>query len=247
MRFRPEVKAAFSDAAVFGFAVAPAPAEISRNISKFCSFCWNMPDNDLSTRGNAHIFCNKFPEYKRKSTWDSSLQNNVHPVILAKLQEIFEIDIETAQDDMVFYTYAVLSSPLFLETFSAKLHSLAGRTPAIPITSNAILFNNVVKIGKRLASLERSDYVFIEADGKTVFNIEWGNRPIDFEISSYDIGEDFIKIKTSTDKEILISLNTEIMSFSISGYNVIREWLKYHSFNYYRKALGEEEMGILSI
>lgn len=246
MRFRPEVKAAFSDAAVFGFAVAPAPAEISRNISKFCSFCWNMPDNDLSTRGNAHIFCNKFPEYKRKNTWDSSLQNNVHPAILAKMQEILATDIETAQDDMIFYTYAVLSSPLFLETFSAKLHSLAGRTPAIPITSNATLFNNVVEIGKRLASLERSDYVFIEADGKTVLDIEWGNRPTNFEISSYDIGEDFIKIKTSTDKEILISLNTEIMSFSISGYNVIREWLKYHSFNYYRKALGEEEIGDLS-
>lgn len=248
MRFRPEVKAAFSDAAVFGFAVAPAPAEISRNISKFCSFCWNMPDNDLSTRGNAHIFCNKFPEYKRKSTWDSSLQNNVHPAILAKIQDILEIDIETAQDDMIFYVYAVLSSPLFLETFSAKLHSLAGRTPAIPITSNAKLFNNVVEIGKRLASLERSDYVFVESDMETISNITWGDRPANFEISSYEIGEDFIKIKTSTSKVIVLSLSADITSFSISGYNVIREWLKYHSFNYYRKALGEAEIeGLISL
>lgn len=243
MRFRPEVKAAFSDSAVFGFAVAPAPAEISRSVSKFCSFCWNMPDNDLSTRGNAHIFCNKFPEYKRKSTWVSSPTNNVHPAILAKLQELLENDIETVQDAMVFYAYAVLTSPLFLETFSAKLHSLAGRTPAIPITANVTLFNEVTEIGKRLASLERSDYVFIESDMETISNITWGDRPTNFEISSYEIGEDFIKIKTSTSKVIVISLRSDIISFSISGYNVIREWLKYHSFNYYRKSLGEAEIG----
>ena len=61
MRERPEVQAAYSDEGVFGFAVAPAPADISPVIKKFSSFCWYIPDNDLATRGNAHIFCIPFP------------------------------------------------------------------------------------------------------------------------------------------------------------------------------------------
>ena len=40
MRERPEVQAAYSDDEVFGFAVAPAPADISPVIKKFSSFCW---------------------------------------------------------------------------------------------------------------------------------------------------------------------------------------------------------------
>lgn len=66
MRERPEVQAAYADERVFGFAVAPAPADICPVIKKFSSFCWNIPDNDLATRGNAHVFCNRFPNYKSK-------------------------------------------------------------------------------------------------------------------------------------------------------------------------------------
>ena len=33
----------------------------------------------------------------------------------------------------------------------------------------------------------------------------------------------------------------EILHFEASGYEVIREWMKYHSYAYYRKACGKED------
>ena len=128
MRYRPEVRAAFSDPNVFGFAVAPAPAEISRTITKFTSFCWHLPDNDLATRGNAHVFCNRFPNYKKGSNWNSDAVSNINPKLLEILSEKVGLESAKVQDTLVFYAYAVLSSPYFLNEFSAKLHSLAGQT-----------------------------------------------------------------------------------------------------------------------
>ena len=92
MRERPEVQAAYNDEGVFGFAVAPAPADISPVIKKFSSFCWNIPDNDLATRGNAHIFCNRFPEYKAGGkNWENKAVSNVNKKLLQLLVANFGI------------------------------------------------------------------------------------------------------------------------------------------------------------
>lgn len=240
MRYRPEVRAAFSDPNVFGFAVAPAPAEISRTITKFTSFCWHLPDNDLATRGNAHVFCNRFPNYKKGSNWNSDAVSNINPKLLEILSEKVGLESAKVQDTLVFYAYAVLSSPYFLNEFSAKLHSLAGQTPAIPITNDKKLYLELVKIGKRLAALERSDYKFSqqEADG----NFTWMNPLASFELKGYSINEDGVEFTSVKGNHFIQPVPSEILEFSVSGYGIVREWLKYHSYSYYRKALAAEEI-----
>lgn len=242
MRDRPEVRAAFSDSDVFGFAVAPAPAEISRDVAKFCSFCWNLPDNDLATRGNAHVYCNKFPDYKRKSTWSKTPVCNINPILLDKIENVCPDDRNTLQNDIVFYAYAVLSSPYFLNEFSSKLHALAGQTPAIPITSDRAIFEKLVGIGQRLASLERDDYNFSLSEYESEEYIRWNSQVNNFDLKDFSINSDSIELILGDGNSIVVFLPSDILQFSISGYDVIREWLKYHSYAYYRKSLVDEEI-----
>lgn len=111
MRERPEVQAAYNDEGVFGFAVAPAPADISPIIKKFSSFCWNIPDNDLATRGNAHIFCNRFPKYKSGGKdWECKAVTNINKKLLQLLIAKFGISAEQLTDDIVYYSYASLET-----------------------------------------------------------------------------------------------------------------------------------------
>ena len=37
-------------------------------------------------------------------------------------------------------------------------------------------------------------------------------------------------------------IDEDILQFEVSGYTVVREWLKLHSFPYYRKQLEEDEI-----
>ena len=237
MRFRPEVKAAFSDSSVLGFALAPAPAEISREIDKFCSFCWHMPDNDLSTRGNAHVFCNRFPEYKKKKNWSPKTSSNINPTLLSKLANLQGLSETDVEDRVVFYVYAILSSPYFLNIFSAKLHSLAGQWPAIPIVEDKLLFDDIVSIGKRLAELEKTGYQFSEDEIRQLSSFDWGERINSFEVKGYEIEEDYIKFTSSDNRVIVYNAPSYVLNFSVSGYSIVREWLKYHSYAYYRKEI----------
>lgn len=242
MRDRPEVRAAFSDTAVFGFSIAPAPAEISRGVDKFCSFCWNLPDNDLVTRGSARVYCNMFPDYKGKNNWSKKAICNINPTLIEKVKLILDEDSDTIQDSIVYYTYAILTSPYFLNTFSAKLHSATGQMPSIPFTANKELFKSVVSIGRRLASLESNDYQFSKSELDSNDYFQWTNTIPTFELKSYSVKTDSIEISTTDGKSIVLPLPPDILSFTVSGYNIIREWLKYHSYSYYRKSLMKEEL-----
>lgn len=242
MRYRPEVIAAFSDPTVFGFSIAPAPAEISEKINKFCSFSWYLPDNDLCTRGNAHIYCNKFLEYKKGQNWVSQPVNNVNPTLLEKLSEILDREVEVIQDEIVYYSYAILSSPFFLNEFGPRLHCVAGQMPSVPVVKEKKLFDEVVVIGKRLAHLERASYAFSPAESIRLSQFDWKERMDSFELKDYTFTQNSIIFKTSKREEIIYELPEPIKDFSISGYNILREWLKYHSYAYYRKQLSPEDI-----
>ena len=245
MRDRPEVRSAYSDASVFGFAVAPAPAEISSRINKFCSFCWWLPDNDLSTRGNAHVFCNKFPDYKKGAKWNAKVEDNVNSTLVEMVGNLTGTSRTCVQDEIVFYAYAVLSSPYFLSKFSAKLHSLAGQTPAIPLTADKHLYSGLVRLGKRLAELEKGDYKLTDIEEKRFESLKWNNAIASFELKNYGLNDGKIELTTTANVVICLDVPLEVLEFSVSGYGVIREWLKYHSYSYYRKPISTEEISEL--
>lgn len=238
MRERPEVQAAYSDDKVFGFVVAPAPANISPVINKFTSFCWYLPDNDLVARNNAHVFCNRFPDYKKsQKEWNSECKNNINEKLLSTLETNFKVTKTNLADELVFYAYAVLNSDHYLHTFEGKLYSTSVELPAIPIPKSYGLFNRMAEVGRQMADIERKD--FLSANQPDVF----GSSMMDHEINmEYTISEGCIKIYDINSKEASdVLVPDEILSFQASGYEIVREWLKYHSYSYYRKACGKKE------
>ena len=117
---------------------------------------------------------------------------------------------------------------------------MAGQTPAIPITNDKKLYLELVKIGKRLAALERSDYKFSqqEADG----NFTWMNPLASFELKGYSINEDGVEF-TSVKGIILFSLFHQRFLSSVSRDTVLSEsGLNTILYSYYRKALAAEEI-----
>lgn len=233
-RDRPEIRAAYKNKEVFGFAVAPAPEDLGQTLHKFSSFCWHVPDNDLSTRGNAHIFCNYFPDYKSKKNWDSKIKPNINATILTALSKEFSLKEEKLISYLTFYTYAILSSTFYLEQFKGKLFTVAGEYPSIPVTADKNLFLAVSKFGERLAEIESGGFkVKTEEDELT----EIGYHKYKIEINSIrllDANGNLMKEYSEIDEDVLL--------FEISGYNVVREWLKLHSYPYYRKNLERLEI-----
>jgi hypothetical protein len=238
MRERPEVQAAYSDDKVFGFVVAPAPANISPEINKFTSFCWYLPDNDLVARNNAHVFCNRFPDYKKsQKEWNRECKNNINEKLLSTLETNYKATKTDLADELVFYAYAVLNSDHYLHTFEGKLYTTSVELPAIPIPKSYGLFNRMVEIGKQMADIEKNDFLSTNQPG--VF----GGSLMDHEINmAYTISEGSIIIHDINSKETFaIQVPDEILNFQASGYEIVREWLKYHSYSYYRKACGKKE------
>lgn len=239
MRERPEVQAAFEDDSVFGFVAAPAPADIATKIKKFTSFSWYLPDNDLATRGNSHIFCNKFPDYKKSQrNWKKDVKNNVNAKLLNTMSEAYSVPANELSNVIVFYTYAVLNSDLYLHAFEGKLYATAGEWPAIPIPKDKSLFEQMVKIGKDMATIEKKDYQSEQA--LSVFSEDIINN--EFEIYTPALSDEIISFTDVVGNVIHSTVvPKEILHFESSGYEVVREWMKYHSYAYYRKACGKEE------
>lgn len=244
MRERPEVQAAYNDERVFGFAVAPAPADISPVIRKFSSFCWNIPDNDLATRGNAHIFCNRFPKYKvGGKSWESKAVSNINKKLIQLLVSKFGITATQLTDEIVYYSYASLNSEFYMKAFEGKLYTVAGEWPSIPITADKSLFEAMVEVGKAMANIERKEYRAKDSTLTSVLGDLVSECYQEFELHNS---------KTSDGKIILIdehyfeivSFNApdSILRFEASGYNIIEQWLKYHSYAYYRKACSNEDI-----
>lgn len=236
-RDRPEIRSAYRSSSVFGFAVAPAPEDIGSTLHKFSSFCWNIPDNDLSARGNAHIFCNYFPDYKKSKNWNSLLKSNINEELVENLKNILGLESSEMYDELTFYTYAILSSNFYLKMFKGILFNVAGAWPRIPITTSKLLFQKIGNLGRTIAHIESRDYK-IESLSTQMAELEYYKTKIGIDSIQF-IGKANDVIITLKD------LKESVLSFEVSGYNVIKEWLKMHSYPYYRKKMESTEINEL--
>lgn len=240
-RYRPEVLAAYSDPNNFGIAVAPAPVDIGEKLKRFATFSWHIPDNDLCSRGNAHVFCQKFPEYKQSQTnWDPIPISNINSVLIAELTNI-GANPDTVEKDIVFYVYAVLVSNVYLDEFEGALYSTAGNWPRIPFPSNCDTFEQVSLLGKALAELEKSDGEIFTPSKDSTFSQFEGKE---FSLKEYKIDNES-KTITLVDEEnktyTLTDIDRECLSYTVSGYQVILEWLKRYSSVYLRRKIIYED------
>lgn len=229
-RYRPEVISAYKASGTIGIAVAPSTRDIGENLHRFTSFCWSLPDNDLCKRGNAHIFSNVYPEYKRRSTWNPAPINNINEDLMERLG--------TTDQEVVFYVYGILCSDTFLDRFEGALYSVSGsdNMPRIPFPNDRSQFLEISNLGKKLALLEKpQEEQEITLDDFHNNLLQLFNR--EFNLTSFKINEEDLEITLcgeSNNFVVLRPIKQEVLKFSVAGYNVIQQWLKLYSFRYSR-------------
>jgi len=239
-RARPEVLSAFRDKDVVGLAIAPSPKELSASLAPFASFCWGIPDNDLTRRGNTHVFCNLFPDYKKRGkNWTGKLRSNVHAGLMKRLG-LVDSNTLKSETAIAFYCYAVLSSGWYLARFEPALFKVKS-WPRIPIPRDLEKFTRIVELGQKIARLE--DFATeVQFDDKYKGLVDnWS----EMKLTEYEIYLDEEKITLATQDgyvRTIPGVSKNIAEFSVNGYSVLREWLKFHSQPYLRSAFKREQL-----
>ncbi len=232
-RPRPEVLRAFEKGTVLGIAVSPSPKEISGSLHRFASFCWGPPDNDLTSRGNAHIFCNFFPEYKKaRERAVGPVKSNINQTLI---QALGIQSLPEPETYVTFYCYAVLTSNLFLKDFEGALFSV-GNWPRIPFPKDSAVFERLVELGKQLAVLEKPT----STHGNDLKFAEWK----DFKFTKADLDKNTNSIRFFSGKDNVYCINDvglDVLSFKIAGYGVLQEWLKFHTYPYSRSTFRKSD------
>ncbi len=229
-RYRPEIVSAYKDSRTFGIAIAPSPKDLGEELHRFASFCWYLPDNDLSKRGNAHVFCNYFPEYKQgRRTWNDTPQVNVSRDFLTTIGE-------ESPDKAVFYVYGILCSSAYLDAFEPVLFTPSGsESPRIPVPESKDLFDSIAALGEELALQERhtqDEDIFIEEKYSKYLNL----LAQDLKMTDFKINKEFesIILKDGRSEFEIKPIPCEILDFQVGGYQVLQQWLKMHSHAYTR-------------
>lgn len=236
-RIRPEIKTLYKYASTVGFSLSHAPKDLDESLGQFTSFCWYFPDNDLSRRGNGHIYLNQYVDNK------NNIINNIHPTLLQILRELTGTDDETCAKNMLFYSYAVLCSQVYLDEFYGALFVVnqSESRARIPIVNNSEIFSQIAELGERMASLEKSN---ADIDNVLDYDIDQilSLLPAGFQLehsrsanrSPYDEeNEQFILRDELTGNEIRIYCPLAVQKFTVSGYNVVKDcWLKFHSYRF---------------
>lgn len=241
-RLRPEVIAAF-DQGSFGIAIAPSPKEIGDRLHRFASFCWHLPDNDLCTRVNSHVFCNRFPNYGLDGRENGFRAiPNINPRLVRAIAHLLDLTEARALDEIVFYVYALLCSDTYLDSFEGALFTTTGTEwiARIPITSNATIFRNLSQKGRRLAVAENYN---IPTGLSPELEIFHGHYDTPFRLRGFEnnVDEEALILKGNTQEITLTPINREILLFKVSGYNVVDTWLKFHSYRYTRSVFTKIE------
>ncbi len=238
-RVRPEIKAVYDLPDTVGFSLAHAPKDLDESLGQFTSFCWYFPDNDLSRRGNGHIYLNQYI----RDTHTNEVINNVHQDLIEHFSTLTGLNASECAKKMVFYAYAVFCSQVYLEEFYGALYVVnqSESRARIPITDDAVEFLRLAELGERLALMEKNDvtvdnvlgfdYEEVLAQMWTGFHLEHSRAA---SKSPYDEeNELFIVRDEATGNDIRIYCPVSLQKFTIAGYNVIKDcWLKFHSYRF---------------
>ena len=154
-RIRPKIKAIYEWDDTVGFSLAHAPKDLDEDLGQFTSFCWYFPDNDLSRRGNGHIYLNQYIPNPRTNT----VINNVHAELLHHIGETTGFTDSKVAKKVVFYAYAVFCSQVYLQEFYGALfvvNQFESRA-RIPMVSDEDTFLRLAELGEQLSNLEKND------------------------------------------------------------------------------------------
>ena len=238
-RVRPEIKAVYDLPNTVGFSLAHAPKDLDESLGQFTSFCWYFPDNDLSRRGNGHIYLNQY--IRDPSTNDAII--NIHGTLIDRYTTLTGLSIPECATKMVFYAYAVFCSQVYLEEFYGALFVVnqSESRARIPMVDDADSFLRLAELGEKLALLEKNDaevdnvlrldYDDLLNQLGTGFRLEHSRsaakNPFDEE------NEEFLVRDETTGNVIRVYCPVAIQKFTIAGYNVVKDcWVKFHSYRF---------------
>lgn len=244
-RLRPELLAAYEKEETFGFAMAHAPKDLNPTLTQFVSFCWYYPDNDMCTRGNSHIYMNQFQD---KQT--GILQTNVNKVLLDKLQAEYGMSTDELVNEVVFYTFAILCSQVYLDTFEGALFTMnqSDNRARVPFVKDKAVFLQLAAFGKQLAQLERVDYVpdnVLGLDYESLLAQLPNNFQLQNMLQPFDEERELLLLSDGV-VQIEVPCPLSLQKKNISGYDVIKNaWLKFHSYAFMHCAFTKEDFRAL--
>lgn len=226
VRDRPEVRSAFQSGAI-GIAIAPAPSDLGATLTRFACFSWNLPDNDIAARGNAMIYCDRFPE--AHAVDKSILIDNVSNEITA----LFAFNPNPSRA-ITFYAYAVLSCPSFLETFEGVLYSPSDPSspPRILISSDLECRKAIVALGQSIAECEKPGYA---PNALPSLALAWPATFSEFSFLKWSYSDDTEELKLfggSSEEIVFSGVPQQAIALRISGHTVIEKWLRERTFAY---------------
>jgi len=233
-RRRPEVSAAFNTGGTIGFALSHSPKDQKDMLKQFASFCWYYPDNDLCRRGNSYIYLNQYPV---KGSHNNVIGNNIHSELCAILSELLEVSADVVATEVVFYTFAILCSQVFLDEFEGALFIVnrADMRPRIPIVNNANVFCRLSALGRKVANLEKRNYTpenrmgfdvtAIQSQIPENFRLKFTDQPFDEDHETIILSDGTIRIE--------IPCPLDVQRINIAGYDILKNvWMKFNSYDY---------------
>jgi Type ISP C-terminal specificity domain/N-6 DNA Methylase len=236
-RKRSEVRAAFDQGAC-GLAVAPGPLDLGGTLTRFVSFIWHLPDNDLAARGNAMVYCNRFPEEQKQAKWDPTAKTNVCEAI----KDLFEGPDPDLRS--LFYAYGIMSSPAYLSAFESVLYTSANpeKPPKIPIIADPKIRTIVTFLGRIAAQCEREDYEVPIPSGVSLI---WKETSDEFSLQkeNIDVEKGTISLMGMNGEAASINgINPEVLTTRISGHMVVSKWLRERHFVYLRRTFRHSDL-----
>jgi type I restriction-modification system DNA methylase subunit len=246
-RRRPEISKAYSDDRTVGFALSHSPKDQKDSLKPFASFCWYYPDNDLCRRGNSFIYLNQYPASRNSTT----LSGNVNDRLCEQLSALLGLDGIGLMTEVVFYTFAVLCSQVYLDEFEGALFTVnrSDMRPRIPMVNDSDVFNRLVTLGRKVAELEKSDYTPQNLAGLDYDAIK-ALVPRDFRLSwtraiqPFDEDNETVTL-TDGRVDITIPCPLDAQRLNIAGYEVIKNaWMKFNSYDFTHCAFTVDDMGV---
>jgi len=238
-RHRPEVRAAFDSGAI-AIAFAPSPVDISSTLTRFACFVWDLPDNDLVSRGNAMIYSTHYPG--PNDLIGSAIPTNLDNEIL----RLFDFG-GNPERSALFYVYAVVSSSSYLQRFEGALYTSSDpSSPArVPIASKRNIRERITEIGYQIALLEKSvDDGGIDSSGRAT----WHDKALEGKLTTWKYDSEKLVLSLCSDTAIIVQIHdfgNEVFSLSICGHSVIEKWLRERTFPYLRRLFNATDLASL--
>jgi len=238
-RARPEIRAAFQQGSV-ALGIAPGPRDLGSTLTRFVSFAWTLPDNDNASRGNSMFYADRYPEFSAGSrTWDPTVIQNTSD----EIRSLFSTHDDPGRATL-FYIYATMSSPEYLEAFEPVLYVGANPdTPfRVPIAANEHIRCKLVTLGGEMAECENWEAIFPHA---LSMEVEWPDAIQEFQLREAVLDSDQGSISLHGANDEIVSLRgipARCLVERISGHNVVAKWLRERTFAYLRRTFRQTDL-----